>query len=664
MGGQPIARVVLKVPLAKTFDYLIPDDCLALAQPGHRVRVPFGKQEKVGVIYALAAASDVPVSQLKSLSEVLDEAPLLSSSLLRLLTWISTYYSHPLGDVVLSALPRLIREGRVLAEPTLTEHLGEAGSLAEPALPLNADQSAAYDALVAADAFSVFCLEGVTGSGKTEVYLQAIDYLVQRGLQALVLVPEISLTAQTVTRFERRFSAPLGVLHSGLTEREKHRTWSACARGELSIVIGTRSAMLAPMPRLGIIVIDESHDASFKQQSGCRYSARDVGIFRAKQLNIPIVLGSATPSLETLSNLEKPYYHHVRLPVRAGGGQMPAIEVIDLKEQALTAGLSPALIDALRATLAAGQQVLLFLNRRGYAPAMLCHSCAEALSCRQCDATLTLHQALARVACHHCGLIQPIPSACPSCKLSSLSPVGVGTEQIESALQALFPDEQVLRIDRDSTRKKGQLAESLAQAASGEARILIGTQMLAKGHHFPQLTLVAIVDADSGFYSADFRAMERLGQLITQVAGRAGREAAPGRVYIQTHLPEHPHLQVLLEAGYSGLSKHLLSERASYGLPPYAHWVLVHAESKQQKTAENFLCGVVAGLNKYPIALQGPVSSPMGRRAGRFRMQLLLSCQSRPSLRQAVDALPEVVARLSLSTRVRWFVDVDPQDIA
>lgn len=664
MGHQAVARVVLKVPLAKTFDYFIPDGCEALAQPGHRVRVPFGQQEKVGVIYARVSAPAVPVSQVKPLIEVIDSSPLLSSAELALLTWVSTYYAHPLGEVVLSALPRLIRQGRPLAEVPTVENTQEKSPRSEAALVLNADQSQAHAAIVAADAFAVFCLDGVTGSGKTEVYLQSIEAFVARGLQALVLVPEISLTAQTVARFERRFSVPIGVLHSGLTEREKYETWCGCRTGAISILIGTRSAMLAPMPRLGIIVIDESHDASFKQQSGCRYSARDVGIFRAKQLDIPIVLGSATPSLETQSNLDKPHYHPVRLPDRAGTGQMPSLVVIDLKAQQLTAGLSPVLIDAVRATLGRGEQVLLFLNRRGYAPAMLCHSCAEVLPCRQCDATLTFHQAMARVICHHCGLMTPIPSACPACQLSSLSPVGVGTEQIESALNTLFPEEQVLRIDRDSTRKKGQLADYLAQATSGEARILIGTQMLAKGHHFPQLALVAIVDADSGFYSADFRATERLGQLITQVAGRAGREATPGTVYIQTHCPEHPHLQTLLSAGYSGLSKALLAERASYGLPPYAHWVLVHAESKQQNTVTHFLRTLAGRLSGGSIALQGPVPSPMARRAGRFRMQLLLSAVHRPAMRQVMEALPDVIASIPLSKRVRWFIDVDPQDIA
>jgi len=549
------------------------------------------------------------------------------------------------------------------SKPSYGLVVGQGGA---PVPPLTPAQAAACETLRAATGFACHLLDGVTGSGKTEVYLEAIDTALARGRQALVLVPEIGLTPQLVERFARRFDAPMAVFHSALSDRERLNAWLAARDGAARIVIGTRSAIFTPLAQPGLIVVDEEHDPSFKQQDGFRYSARDLAVVRASRLDIPVVLGSATPSLESLFNVAHRGYHHLKLPERAGSAGMPRVQVLDIRGKPLQGGLSQALLAHMRRHLDAGNQVLIFLNRRGFAPTLFCHDCGWVATCARCDARLTLHQRDNRLRCHHCGHERPVPQQCHSCKSSELRPVGQGTERVEEALRAHFPELGLVRIDRDSTRRKGSMAKLLASAHSGEGRILIGTQMLAKGHHLPKVTLVGIIDADSGLFGSDFRATERLAQLIIQVAGRAGRADRPGEVILQTHHPEHPLLHTLLRDGYGRFATELLEERKQLGLPPYGSLALLRAEAVQPAAPGIFL--EEARLRAEELAvpgvmLLGPVPAPMERRAGRFRAQLLLQASRRQDLQRLLGLWCDGLQGLKSARKVRWSLDVDPQEL-
>jgi len=540
--------------------------------------------------------------------------------------------------------------------------------LAAPAhaVTLNAAQRDAVERICARLAgYAPFVLEGVTGSGKTEVYLDVIDRVAAAGAQALVLVPEIGLTPQWVARFAARLHHPMVVMHSGLTDRQRLRAWSAAAAGEAKVIIGTRSAVFTPLPRPGLIIIDEEHDLSFKQQDGFRYHARDIAVWRANQLNIPIVLGSATPSLETLYNVERERYQTLSLPQRAGDARPPTLRIVDVRHQPLVGNLSELLLANMSQHLKRGQQVLLFLNRRGYAPTLLCHDCGWVARCRRCDAHLIYHAAQRRLRCHHCGAEQKAEAHCPACHSEELRPLGHGTERVEQVLRERFPDHSIARIDRDSTRRKGALQQLLDEAQRGEHSILIGTQMLAKGHHLPKVTLAAILDADQGLFSVDFRASESLAQLITQVAGRAGRAEHAGEVLIQTHHPDHPLLRTLLSEGYARFAAAALAERREAALPPYSYMALLRAEATAADLPQRFLSEAAALAHSHHggVDILGPVPAPMERRAGRYRAQLLLQSASRTDLHRLLDAwLPQLLA-LPLARKVRWSVDVDPMDL-
>ena len=516
--------------------------------------------------------------------------------------------------------------------------------------------------------FGVFLLDGVTGSGKTEVYLQLIAPVLARGQQVLVLVPEIGLTPQTLQRFRRRFTAPILTLHSGMNDRERLEAWLACQQGEAAILIGTRSALFTPFRDLGLILIDEEHDGSFKQQEGFRYHARDLAVMRARLESCPILLGSATPSLETLQNARHGKYQHLRLRQRAGGAAMAQQAVLDIKEVPLQAGVSPQLLQLMETHLQAGNQVMLFLNRRGYAQSLLCHHCGWAAACGRCDAYYTWHQGSHRLHCHHCDSQRPVPSHCPECRSADLQGTGVGTEQVEALLASHFPRFRTIRIDRDSTRRKGELEAHLEGIRQGEYQILIGTQMLAKGHHFPNVTLVGLLDVDSALFSQDFRATERLAQLYTQVAGRAGRASKPGLVVLQSHHPGHLLLQDLVQNGYDHFARTCLQERSLLGLPPFAFQALLRSEAVHKTNVDQFMLEV-AGLimnrrSLYPgLQVIGPISALMERRAGKYRMQLLLQMPQRAPLAHLLTRiLPEIEA-LPSGRKVRWSLDVDPQEL-
>jgi len=593
---------------------------------------------------------------------------------------LKTLRQHPHGvlhellgqlGLVKDSLDLLQAKGLVTVETRYHQPTRHQGSwLAQAELPLNGEQRLAYEAVRAGSGFHCYLLEGVTGSGKTEVYLQLIRATLEAGRQALLLIPEINLGPQTLGRFEQRFNARIALLHSALTDRERMDIWLAARDGELDIVVGTRSALFTPLKHPGLIIVDEEHDASYKQQEGLRYHARDLALVRARLENLPVVLGSATPSLESLHNAEQGRYAHLRLSLRAGGAQPPRFERLDVRSRPLDSGLSQPLLKAMGATLERGQQVLVFLNRRGFAPTLLCHDCGWLAQCPRCDARMTYHRGSGELRCHHCDQRQVPPRHCPSCGKLDLRPVGAGTERAEERLQLLFPDIPVLRIDRDTTARKDALGKLLKTIHSGAPCILVGTQMLAKGHHFPKVTLVAVLDADSGLFSADFRASERMAQQIVQVAGRAGRAEEPGQVLIQTHLADHPLMVQLAEEGYPAFARQALQERRSAGLPPFAYLALLRADAHRQDQVENFLEaayhvaeGLAVNLALPQVELLGPVPAPMERRAGRYRAQLLLQSSSRAPLHRLLGIWTAQLESLPEARQVRWSLDVDPIDL-
>ncbi|ALN88195.1 primosomal protein N' [Lysobacter capsici] len=707
---------------------------------GCRVRVPFGRRELIGVVVEVGPPeAGTDPAALKAVAARLDPEPLLHGELLDSLRWLARYTHAPLGEVLATALPGPLRHGEALADThAWAWRLTEAGATArerlragkprrladllaehdaldedrldelledwrsaaralakrehaqriavpaaqraptpQPGPALNDEQQATTDSVLAAGGrFAAFLLDGVTGSGKTEVYLHAIADCLARGKQALILVPEIGLTPQTLARFRARLGVPVHALHSGLSDGERARTWAAFARGQARVAVGTRSAVFLPLREPGLIVIDEEHDGSFKQLDGIRYHARDFALVRAKALDVPVLLGSATPSLESLRNAQAGRYGHLQLKRRAGQAQPPRVRVLDVRKRPLEAGLSPELIERIGGELRAGGQVLVFKNRRGYAPVLLCHDCGWTAHCPRCSTPLkgtpmTVHGGGRRLQCHHCGTRRPAPDACPDCGGLALQSQGAGTERIEESLAARFPDFPVLRIDRGSTQKRDALEQMLGEFGTTPG-VLVGTQMLAKGHDLPNLTLVAVVGIDEGLFSADFRAPEKLAQLLIQVAGRAGRADKPGEVMLQTHHPDHELLHTLLSGGYPAFAEVELAQREAAGFPPFAHMALIRAEAQEVEAANAFLAMArreferVAGPRGRAdtvLEVNGPVPAPMPRRAGYLRAQLILSAPERRPLHAALDAALPAIHAAPEARKVRWSLDVDPADL-
>ncbi|BCL75721.1 primosomal protein N' [Jeongeupia sp. HS-3] len=714
--------VALDVPLPRCFDYRAPR---AAAGVGERVIVPFGRQTLSGVVVAVSDRQpDFP--GLKDIGSAPGDLPALPGDVLALCRFCADFYAAPLGMVLAAALPAALRQpkpwsgdearlswlavdadalltrlsprakkqrqladslrtpqsreairdvagdalrwlaewqasGEVIAvAPARPEGMPQQGSL--PAL--HASQAHAVEAINAAAGFAAFLLYGVTGSGKTEVYLRTIAERLGRGEQVLVLVPEINLTPQLEARFRARFPQEAIVsLHSGLADGERTRNWLRAVRGEARIVLGTRLSVFTPLPSLGLIVVDEEHDGSYRQQEGVRYSARDLAVWRARDRVVPVVLGSATPSIETWKNAREGRYTRLDLPHRAVGGAVaPTLEVLPTGKVFMPDGIHPLALERMRATLARGGQALVFINRRGYSPVLTCNECGWVSNCKRCEAKLVLHLNDRRLRCHHCGFECVIPVHCPDCGNADLKPLGQGTQRIEDVLATHFPATPPLRIDRDNTRRKGSLEAMLATVHSGETRLLVGTQMLAKGHDFANLQLVVVLNADAGLFSVDFRAEERLFAQLLQVAGRAGRAGQPGQVLIQTRYPEHPFYAALLAGDYAAFADEQLAARRDLLLPPCAAWLMVRAEAKRTETAIAFLNALRGALAGQPVQAMTPIAASMSRKAGWERAQMLVTAATRGPIAAAAAHLSEQLAAKP-PKGVRWVIDVDPQEV-
>ena len=727
-----LVEIAVFAPLQGPFYYRPPELGSSVAlKIGQMVRVPFGKSSRMGVITRLGVADVQFSGEIKTISEHCDNAPIFDEYDLALGKWASDYYHQPIGEVLATMLPSLIRKrgklvtkqqvfwkflnsempdtltNRAPRQQALAHFIGENGafehdmdslafdwrrSLRELAkkgflvkelinvdsddempaqtprsnsVPLNHEQRAIAEALVREkNRFSVSLIHGVTGSGKTNVYIEVISQCLEGDKQALVLLPEIAITQQLVDRFAASFGAGVGVSHSGLGDKQRADIWTKFKRGTIKILLGTRSAVWVSAKNLSCIVVDEEHDPSYKQLEGFRYNARDVAVYRASRLQIPVVLGSATPSFESYRNATQGKYRLFHLKERPLGAQIPTLQIEDIRSMKLRAGLSPALISAIKDRIAKGQQTILFLNRRGYAPVMLCHQCGQVWECDRCDSKLVLHRERGVVVCHQCDKTLSAERAPRCCENPEMVPVGQGTEQLAEQLGELFPQQKIRRIDRDTVRKKSELDEVLRAAKHGEIDILLGTQMLAKGHDFPNVTLVGVVDADARLFSIDFRAEERLAQLIIQVAGRAGRAELEGQVIVQTRQPFHWIFDALREGNYDVFLKRGLAERQQANLPPFVHAALIRAEAIKREVTHAFLDKLVKKLQLTSASesIFGPIPSQMERRAGKYRAEIIFFASTRKRLGELLSQANSVAANSPQKNRVRWHIDVDPQD--
>ena len=723
--AKQILRIALDVPLNRLFDYL---NNGSEVQPGSRVVVSFAGRQLVGVVMTIVNESDVPSDKLKTVNHVFDDV-VFDHAMFDLLGFCHRYYHYPIGQIMMAALPLRLRQvkpavarksfvyqlnqtidieaipKRQIVLRKVVQALQSQSVLSETALAdissswrkaiahlqdmqvidakevvaikkqlsaptesptLNQDQRAAVDAIIAEDQqFKPWLLYGVTGSGKTEVYIRLLENILQQpSAQVLILVPEINLTPQLEARFRNRLSQfPLVTLHSNLSESERLQSWQSSVNGEAKIIIGTRLSVLTPLKHLAMIIIDEEHDTSYKQQDGMRYHARDVAMMRAKQLNIPIVLGSATPSLETWHLVQKKQYGLLRLSQRAvAEAQMPAIHTIDTAKSPTEYGLSPILINAIKERIVLKEQSLLFINRRGYAPVLHCTACQWLAPCKRCSAKLVVHLKQSALKCHHCGHEQAIPVQCPSCGNPDISPVGQATQRLEERLALLFPQASIARVDRDSIRKKDALTQLLSRVHNNEIDILVGTQMLAKGHDFPNLTLVGVVDTDTALYSSDFRASERLFTQLMQVSGRAGRGAAKGEVLIQTAYPDHPLFAALKKHDYESYADVLMSERQAMDFPPVSYFALLKSEAKDYQLVSQFLSDAATMVRaiQTDVMVYDPIRPQLERLNQMERGHLLLQAKSRQILQQLLNIWIPQLQQHKLSKKQRWVLDIDP----
>ncbi len=726
-----VLSIAVAAPLRRVFDYLpIPNH--PSPQPGSRVKVPFGPSHRFGVVIShKQVIVDQLKHRLKPILEYLDSEPTFDNTLLSLLNWTADYYHHPIGDVFQSALPIRMRNGlpvlpaapffrleysmdkalektqpRALKQRLVIQTLASfqnvglsrdelysrIGNVRDPLLKLEATgiirkffpeqefitqtgPNLNHHQQIAVDRVSThfghyqtLLLHGITGSGKTEVYLHSTQEALNRGCQVMILVPEISLTPQLVFRFRQRIKASMVVMHSGLSDGERQRAWDLGSSGKARVILGTRSAVFCKLPNLGLIIIDEEHDASFKQQEGFHYNARDVAIKRASMENFPVLLGSATPSIESWFNADTHRYEKLQLPDRAGNASLPVVHLVDMTRWPKHSGISPTVIDAISKRLERDEQSLVFLNRRGFAPIAMCSACSWQARCDRCDAFLTVHKNSGTMICHHCGSTRNFNNQCEECASTDIFLAGIGTQRVEALLQEKFPESNVMRIDRDNTTAKGELEQKLNDVREGKVDILVGTQLLSKGHDFPGITLVCVLNADQGMFSIDFRASERLFQSIVQVSGRAGRGSKAGEVLIQTDFVQHPCMQAIRQQDYHAFVETELQMRKQGELPPFRYQALLRAESVHQPAAFDFLNAWISAAQTYlhrdnEVEIMDPVSAPMERRAGKFRAQLLLQSHRRVHLNTLIHKTIKAMEKNAVSKHVRWRIDVDPIDL-
>jgi primosomal protein N' (replication factor Y) len=650
-------RVALEVPLQKLFEYALPEGIDA--RVGDRVAVRFGAQQKIGVVIEERAVPELAAERIKPISAVRDDAPRLPQDWIALMRFLSGYYQRPLGETVIGALPPRLRSVKPLPKKALPSNAA-GGTRFVPGHALTPAQAGVVARV--ASGFNTYLLHGVTGSGKTEVYLHLVARTLERGMQALVLVPEISLTPQLEGRFRQAFpDARLALMHSALEDIERTAAWLAAARGEAGIVLGTRLAVLAPLPKLGLIVVDEEHEASFKQQEGLRYSARDAAVYRAKAAGCPVILGTATPSLETWHNWMSGRYQRLELPERASpGARLPTVRTLDMKHDPPEQGFCKGLLTAITERLARREQSLVFINRRGYAPVLACEACGWTAGCERCTARMVLHAPDRRLHCHHCGAQGAIPRACPTCGNVDLKPMGRGTQRVEETLAARFPGAHIVRIDRDSARRRAELSRTLEGIRRGEGDILVGTQLLAKGHDFPGLTLVGVLNADSALVSTDYRAPERLFSVLAQVSGRAGRRERPGEVLVQTLYPRHSLFAALARHDFAGFAEAQLAERRAAGFPPFVFEAALRAEAPKLETAMAFLKSTIALVSApEEVRIFDPVPHLLTRRADLERAQVVMQSASRPAMQDFLRSLSEQLFAMA-PRAIRWHLDVDP----
>ncbi|MDC9727454.1 MAG: primosomal protein N' [Candidatus Thioglobus sp.] len=653
---MPIVEVAISVPLNRTFDYLSDTEVAV----GARVKVPFGAKKVVGIVLSNKQKSEF--DKLKSVEQILDETPILDKPILDFLFWSAKYYHHPIGEVLLAVLPKNLRLGK---EAKIKKVVGLPTQVNQPDFEITDEQNTAINSiLVKQNAYHGFLLHGVTGSGKTEVYLRITQAALDQNKQVLVLVPEIGLTPQMIFRFENRLETRVVAIHSQLNETQKLDAYLMAKSGEAGVVLGTRSAIFAPMPNLGMIIIDEEHDGSFKQQSSFRYSARDLSFIRAKQANIPLILGTATPSLETLKNAMDGKLTRLTLANRAGDVMMPKVSLIDMRTNT-DGALSKLLVEKMQQYLSSGKQVMLFINRRGYAPVYFCTECGWKSECNHCHASMIYHRHINRLKCHHCGDEKMPEQTCPDCAQPSLEVYGYGTERLEETLGSHFADTPIIRIDRDTTRRKKALAQHLEKINSGEPCIIVGTQMLAKGHDFSNLAMVGILDIDGGFLSTNFRATEYLAQLLIQVSGRAGRSGQQGEVAIQTRFPEHPMFNFVLSNRYTQFASGLLKQRMSAMMPPFAHQAQLCANAKNKDNAQAFLqevAGLLKSIDMNGVEIWGPTPNSIEKKADYYYFNLYLQSNDRAALHQMLATFTQHIDTIKLKNKVRWYLDVDPID--
>lgn len=723
-----ILHIAVPCPLRQLFDYLS-EQPVKHWQPGMRVRINFANRSCIGIVIKISQlTADIDTSKLKSIEEKLDDQSILSEEVLQTVLWVSRYYHHPLGECFQAALPKQIRKGEPatlqteswwfkteqhtekklgskqqacmtllddypdgISQSAIKSYLGNVTTSlkaleqqnlvqqkqraklpiahTELSLPfeLNNEQKTVVETVWHQKAqFQPFLLEGITGSGKTEVYIELTQRMLAQNKQVLILIPEIGLTGQFVERFKNRLDTSIVVLNSAISDGERKQAWLLAREGLAKVIIGTRSAVFTPLADAGLIIIDEEHDSSYKQQDGLKYHARNVALIRAQKMGIPVLMGSATPSLESLYQVEQQRYQSLQLTQRAGGASLPKVQLVDSNGAHPEHGLSKLLLKQMHRHLDAGNQVILFINRRGYAPVLMCHDCGWQAKCQHCDARMVVHQQRNILFCHHCGFIQRFVDDCPECESKQLKSYGAGTEKIEQYLQQLFPDTPVIRVDRDSTQRINAFNDIVADIKQGQARILVGTQMLAKGHDFHDVTLVGVLDTDQGLYSADFRATENLAQMITQVTGRSGRGEKDGEVLIQSQQPQHLFWKNLIRHGYQKTAQDLLQERVEMAMPPVSNWAVLRAEAQDRNQAIEFLQAVSTILHsgqQQDVLILGPVPAIMEKKGGRFRAQLLLASEQRKPLHQLLDQHIQAIGSHKLARKLRWSIDIDPMDL-